>query len=153
MGKQSLFKKQLRAFEKPDSVVTICQMSVCVGMRECAQACIHGLSLPYPGSPERGAAASLHSRERGRGRGREGETIDENNERGRGRQTKQKERERQSDSIGSRGWWLLWDASGWRRVRERDGRRVSEGGREGGSQPCEEPCEWKGKKKWAAAVG
>lgn len=62
--KQSLFKKRLSAFEKPDSAVTICEMSVCVGVRECAQACICGLSLSYLCSPERGAAASLHRRER-----------------------------------------------------------------------------------------
>ena len=126
--------KRLGAFEKPDSAVTICEMSVCVGVRECARACICGLSLSYPCSPERGAAASLHRRKREGGREGEGETIDGNNERGRGRQTKnrRRERERQSDSIGSRGWWLPWDAtSGWRRARERDGGR--EGGREGGS--------------------
>lgn len=34
------------------------------------------------------------------------------------------EGERQSDSIGSRGWWLPWGAaSGWRRVRGREGKR------------------------------
>lgn len=60
-GKTATFLKA--AFEKPDSAVTICEMSVCVGVRECAQACICGLSLSYPCSPERGAAASLHRRE------------------------------------------------------------------------------------------
>lgn len=65
--------KRLGAFEKPDSAVTICEMSVCVGVRECARACICGLSLSYPCSPERGAAASLHGRKRevGREGGRE----------------------------------------------------------------------------------
>ena len=43
-------------------------MSVCVGVRECARACICGLSLSYPCSPERGAAASLHRRKREGGR-------------------------------------------------------------------------------------
>lgn len=134
-GKTVTFLKRLGAFEKPDSAVTICEMSVCVGVRECAQACICGLSLSYPCSPERGAAASLHRRAGEKERGREKKTIDGNNERGRGRQTKNRRRERQSDSIGSRGWWLPWGAmSGWRRVREREGGRVIEGGREGGRE-------------------
>lgn len=128
MEKQSLFLKS--GLEKPDSAVTICEMSVCVGVHECARACICGLSLSYPHSPECGAAALLHERER--------KTIDGNNERERereagrqaSRQTKT-EGERQSDSKGSRGWWLPWGAmSGWRRVSERDGGRVIEGARE-----------------------
>lgn len=101
-------------------------MSVCVGVHEFAQACICGLSLSYPRSPERGAAASLHRRGRESERKRlmeimrEGETDRQN-----------RRRERRSDSIGSRGWWLPWGAmSGRRRVRERDGGRVIEGGRE-----------------------
>lgn len=65
------FLKRLSAFEKPDSAVTICEMSVCVGVRECAQACICGLSLSYLCSPERGAAASLHRRESEKDRERE----------------------------------------------------------------------------------
>lgn len=124
MEKQSLFFKS--GLEKPDSAVTICEMSVCVGVHECARACICGLSLSYPRSPECGAAALLHERER--------KTIDGNNEREReaGRQAdRQKQKERESDSKGSRGWWLPWGAmSGWRRVSERDGGRVIEGARE-----------------------
>lgn len=81
------------------------------------------------------------------------ERIDGNNERGRGRQTKNRRRERQSDSIGSRGWWLPWGAmSGWRRVRERDGGRVIEEGREGGSH-VRSHVSGREKKKWAAAAG
>lgn len=57
------------------------------------------------------------------------EVTDENNERRKGRQTKHRE----SDSKDSRGWWLPWDASGWRGGRGRDGGRAKEEGREGGS--------------------
>lgn len=74
-------------------------MSVCVGVRECAQACICGRSLSYSRSPERGAAALLHERY-GEG-GREGEwekTIDGNNEREREKET-DKNRGRERDGV------------------------------------------------------
>lgn len=89
MEKQSLFFKS--GLEKPDSAVTICEMSVCVGVHECARACICGLSLSYPRSPECGAAALLHERER--------KTIDGNNERERGRQAgKQTDKNRRRET-------------------------------------------------------
>lgn len=88
--KQSLFKNGSAHFEKPDSAVTICEMSVCVGVRECAQACICGLSLSYPCSPERGAAASLHRRE---GEGERKRLMEIMRERERQTDKKQKERE------------------------------------------------------------
>lgn len=90
MEKQSLFKNGSAHFEKPDSAVTICEMSVCVGVRECAQACICGLSLSYPCSPERGAAASLHRRE---GEGERKRLMEIMRERERQTDKKQKERE------------------------------------------------------------